>query len=163
MQLPTPNSTTPKRTPKFQLPILNQAALGGWTFGNWDSFWELGVGVLELTQLQRTPDPLLKLFAIAAAEREARPVLQEDHVLAVEPGLQLSYAFDVDDVGAVDAVEGVGVELRLERVHRFPEQMCVGADVQLDVIARRFDPVDFVRADEEHASTGLDHESLETV
>ena len=39
--------------------------------------------------LDRPPDPLLQLLAIAAAERQPRAVPQEHDVLAVEPGLQL--------------------------------------------------------------------------
>ena len=35
------------------------------------------------------------------------------------------------------------------------------ADMELDVVARRLDPVDFVGADEEDAAAGLDDEALE--
>ena len=37
------------------------------------------------------------------------------------------------------------------------------ADMELDVVARRLDPVDFVGADEEHAAAGLDDEALQPV
>ena len=61
----------------------------------------------------------------------------------------------------MDAEEGVGVELRFDGVHRLAEEVGVGADVQLDVVAGGFDPVDFVGADEEDAAAGLDDEAFE--
>ena len=51
------------------------------------------------------------------------------------------------------------IELRFDGVHRLAEQVRVGADVQLDVVAGRLDPVDLVGADEEHAAAGLDDEA----
>ena len=63
----------------------------------------------------------------------------------------------------VNAVEQVGIELLLDGVHRFAEQVRLGADVQLDVIAGRFNPFDLAGPDEEHASAGFDDESLERV
>src|SRR5262245_47688168 len=94
-------------------------------------------------KLERPPYPVRQLTLIAPAEGEPGAVSKEDYVLAVEPRLQLFHSFDVDDVRAVDAEEAVGVELGFDRVHRFPEEMRFGADVQLDVVARGFDPVDF--------------------
>ena len=89
------------------------------------------------------------------------PLFRKTTILAVEPRLQLADALDVDDVGAVDAEEQVGIELRLDRVHRLAEQVRVGADVELDVVAGRLDPVDLAGADEEHAAAGLDDEPFE--
>ena len=54
-----------------------------------------------------------------------------------------------------------GVELRLDGVHRLAEQVRVGADVQLDVVAGRLDPVDLVGAHEEDAAARLDDEAIE--
>ncbi len=60
--------------------------------------------------LERPSEAFLQLLAIAAAQRQACAVLEEHHVLAVEPGLQLANALDVDDMRAVDAVERVGMQ-----------------------------------------------------
>ena len=48
-----------------------------------------------------------------------------------------------------------------DRVHRLAEQMRVGADVQLDVVAGRLDPVDLVGAHEEDAAARLDDEAID--
>ena len=63
--------------------------------------------------LQRAADALLQLLTVAAAERQARPAFQADHVLPVERRLELADAFDVHDVRTVDAVEQVRIELLL--------------------------------------------------
>ena len=54
-----------------------------------------------------------------------------------------------------------GIELRLDRVHGLAEEVRVGADVQLDVVAGGLDPVDLVGPDEEDAAARLDDEPLE--
>src|SRR5204863_160701 len=56
--------------------------------------------------------------------------------------------------------EYVGRRLRFDRVHRFANQVRVGADVELDVVARGLDPVDLAGADEEDAAARLDDEAI---
>src|SRR4051812_37675086 len=113
-----------------------------------------------LTGLNAAADPFLQPLAVAAAEREARAVLEEHHVLAVEPRLQLADLLDVDDVAAMDADEHLWGELRFHRVHRLADQVRVVADVELDVVAGSLDPVDFAGADEEDPAARLDDEAI---
>jgi hypothetical protein len=63
----------------------------------------------------------------------------------------------------MDAEEEVRIELGFDRVHRLAKQVRLGADVQLDVVAGRVNPLDLGRAHEEHASAGFHHEPLERV
>src|SRR5262245_41783549 len=100
-------------------------------------------------RLYRPTDAVLQALAVAAAEGEPGAVLEEHDVFAVEPRLQLADLLDVDDVAAVNADERLRRELSLDRVHRLANQVRVVADVQLDVVAGRFDPVDLGRANEE--------------
>ena len=53
-----------------------------------------------------------------------------------------------------------GLSLRLDRGHRLAQQMPLGADVEPDVVAGGFDPVDFVRAQEEQPAAGFHDEPL---
>ena len=54
-----------------------------------------------------------------------------------------------------------GIQAGFDGVHRLAEQMRVGADVKLDVVAGRLDPVDFVVAHEEDPAAGLDDETID--
>ena len=56
-----------------------------------------------------------------------------------------------------------GSSRSFEGVHRLAEEVPLGTDVQLDVVAGRFNPVDLVRAHEKDASAGFDDEPLETL
>src|SRR5215207_10071456 len=103
----------------------------------------------------------LELMAKAAAELEARVVLEDDDVVAVRMRVQLFDALDVDEARTVDAYETVGVELRLQLRERGAVQVLAPASVKLHVDACRLDPVHVARRQEEHAAAGLDEQPFE--
>src|SRR5207249_4470665 len=84
---------------------------------------------------ERLAERLLQLAAVAAAQGEARAVLQDDDVLPVEHGLHLAYAFDVDERGAVDAYEARRVNLRFETADRLAQEIRGRPRVQAHVVA----------------------------
>ena len=86
--------------------------------------------------------------------------MEQDHVLAVEPGLQFLDALGVDDAGAVDAEEALRIEPRFHLVHRLAEQVRLLLQVQADVVAGGLDPVDVVGAHEEHAAAGFHDQAI---
>src|SRR5205085_4892509 len=104
---------------------------------------------------------LLEFAAIAAAQSEARAVVQDDDILAVEHGLHLAYAFDVDERGAMDAQETCRVNLRFETADRFAQQISRRPDVQTDVVAVSFDPINFGSFEKEDAPAGFHDDTFE--
>src|SRR5687767_12440710 len=110
--------------------------------------------------LEAALELFLKLLAVAAAQRQTRAVLQDHHVLAVEPRLQLFHALGVDDARAVDAHEAAAVEARIHAVHRLAEEMRLLAEVKAHVVARRFVPVELIPPQEYHTSSGLSEPAI---
>lgn len=110
--------------------------------------------------LQCCPKQLRQSAAIASAHRQLRSIPHDDHVLSVEPGLQLFDFFDVHEGRAVDADEEGGIEFLLYGAHSFPEQVCFVSNVQAHIITSGFNPIDLIVLKEEHAPTGFHDESL---
>src|SRR6266480_2528398 len=104
-----------------------------------------------------------EMLFVAARELQAGPVVQDDHVLAAEIGLQLLDPLDVYDGRPVDAHEPRGVELRFEMLHGFAQRVPGAARMDLDVVALRFDPVDVLDAEDGHATARLDRETLQVL
>src|SRR5262245_66570683 len=59
----------------------------------------------------------------------------------------------------MQAREPAADELRFEMLHRVAQQVSRLADVHLDVIAGRFDPVDLGNVDEENPAAGTDDQA----
>src|SRR5512143_4189413 len=78
----------------------------------------------------------------------------------MEPWLELLDVIDVDDRRAMDTDERLGVELRLHVLHAFAQEVGVALRVDLDVVARRLDPIDLLGPNEEHATARLDDQAL---
>src|SRR5688572_29762311 len=66
--------------------------------------------ITRSTDSEALPKPLLKLLAVASAQCKPGAVLQHHHIFTVEPRLHFLDAVGVDDAGAVDADEPLGVE-----------------------------------------------------
>src|SRR6187549_3051675 len=73
--------------------------------------------------------------AVAAAERQAGVVVEDDGELAVEHRLELADALQVDQGRAVDADEGHGIELRLERGQGLAHQVVAAGGAYARVVA----------------------------
>src|SRR5262245_25176509 len=110
---------------------------------------------------KRLPQPLLQLLPIAAAQRQSSTVVQDHDVLAVEPGLQLLDPIRVDDPRPMNANESARVQPRFHVVHRLAEEVRVFAQVQTHIVARRFNPIELVGPQEEHAAARLHHQPIE--
>src|SRR5437660_3351413 len=95
------------------------------------------------------------VVAEATAQGEARSRVQDHHGVAVKPGLDFAHAIDVDERRAADAAELPGVEPLFERGEGRPQHVRAVADVEPDVVPRRFDPIDLGRLDERAASVLL--------
>src|SRR5437667_232382 len=110
--------------------------------------------------LQRLAEPLLKAFAVAAAERHFDAVPEEHRRFAAERRTQLLDLLDVDDGRAMDADELPRIELRFEAVHRFAKQVRVLPDMEAHVVAGRFAPFYLGGANEMHAARGANEEAF---
>ena len=85
------------------------------------------------------------MFAVIAAESELRAVAKDDPPVVARPGLQFLDAVEVDQTGAVNAREFTRVELRGQVRQRFADQRRLFAEMDADVIAFGFDPVNSAR------------------
>src|SRR6185503_372169 len=75
--------------------------------------------------------------------------LEDRHVVAVGGELELAHAVDVDDRGAVDAYEALGVEARLEVADGAAHQVGAAVDaVDAHVVVGGVDPLDVIDAQE---------------
>src|SRR6187455_812271 len=102
--------------------------------------------------LEAFPQLLLQLVSIAATERQARAVAQDDDVFAVEPGLQFLDALGVDDARAMNANEALRIQARFHTIHRLAEEMRFLAQMEAHVVAGRLDPIQIAGAQEEHTT-----------
>src|SRR5690606_37409473 len=78
---------------------------------------------------------------------------------AVEPRLDLADAGDVHDRRTVDAYEVVRGKRRLERRERLPDDVRLVLRVDLDVVARRLEPLDVLDVQEGHAPARSDRQA----
>ena len=69
------------------------------------------------------PQPALQLRAVSAAEREFGPILENDSVIAMSPWLELVYPVGVDDGGAMDTYEILGIKSLQELPYCGPVQV----------------------------------------
>src|SRR5689334_10660348 len=98
-----PGSGTPLRNSRRGSPPRRcRAWLARWTDGPL-----AGVGTVidfarSSARLESATDSILQLLAVAAAQRQSRAAGEKDYVLAVEPRLQFTDTFDIDDVRAVN-------------------------------------------------------------
>src|SRR5688500_984500 len=117
----------------------------------------LSRGVRSTRSLQQ----LLQTFTITAARRETGTALENDHVIALEQRLELADLVDTNDGRAMDADEVRRIQLRFQRSHRFAQQVFLATRMQAHVIRRGFDPVDFIDAQNDDATTGTHNEALD--
>src|SRR5688572_5266528 len=80
--------------------------------------------------------------------------MQDGDVIAVKKGLELSYPLHVDDRGSVHPNKLVGIESAFEVFQGFPQDVMFLAGVNLYVIPRGLDPVDFGDR-QKHDSAGV--------
>src|SRR5262249_17629687 len=109
----------------------------------------------------QNPGPLeAKAPTIGFAEPEAASIMQHHFIVAAKHGLQFLYPLEVYDHRAMDAREGLGIELLLEARHCFAVEVLLLAHVQAHVIARSLDPVDFRKPEEESPAAGVNKDAL---
>src|SRR5258706_51052 len=82
-------------------------------------------------------------FTQAAGHVEASAVLQQDGALAWADRLDLTNSGEIHNVRAADAHESGGSKPGLHGAGGFPHNVPFFAGMEHDVIARRFDVVDF--------------------
>src|SRR5881394_3485753 len=97
----------------------------------------------------------LETLAGAAADRDARAVFEDDDAVAFEERLKFFDAVKVDDGRTMCAEELRRVEALLQLADAAAKHMCLSADVQVQIIAHRFDPIDFGGLDKHDPARGL--------
>ena len=75
-------------------------------------------------------------------------------------GDDLGHAVEIDDGAAVHTLESQRQQALVDACHCFSQRIHTIADVQVDVVAARFDPVDLVDAHEKLAAEFLDEEAI---
>src|SRR5439155_5413184 len=85
----------------------------------------------------------------------------DDFVVSVKPRLQLFDALEIDHGGAVDAEEFIRMKPGFEIVHGIAQQMHITADMEAQIVAGGFNPVDFLGAQEKDAPARLDHQPVQ--
>src|SRR5262245_19926241 len=105
------------------------------------------------------PQSLLELRSEAAADGHALSVGEDENGLAVEERLDLPDPVDVDDRSSVNPQENAGIQSRLQLVHRLADQSRDLSGMDVDVVARRLDPVDVPHAEDLDAPVGFDEQA----
>lgn len=90
-------------------------------------------------------------IAVARAGRHTGSVAQDDHEVAAEPTLHLANRREIDDSGPAHTYELPVRKSAFDGGYCFADPVLRGPDVNHDVVAVRFDPVDVTRLDEPHA------------
>ena len=116
-------------------------------------FWTLG------SFAEKTFDRV----ALITGHAEFLAALQEDDVAALEPGLHLAHAADIDDGGAMDADELARVEFFHERLEGLSDVVGAAADMEARIVSFGLDPVDVGDGDELNAAANGDGEALQIV
>src|SRR6266550_3637155 len=96
-----------------------------------------------------------------AREGQLRAVLQDDAILPMKPWLQFLDEIESDDRRAMDTHKLPGIKLRLKTTNRFTKQVSFLAAVDGDIVALRFDPIDFTRFQEVDTARSFDYQTLE--
>jgi hypothetical protein len=76
-------------------------------------------------------------------------------VFGVKKWMQFADAPDIYDERAMDAQEFARIEAGFQAVHRRVQQVGFRANVNFDVTARRFDPVNFVHIQKQNPPCGV--------
>src|SRR3954463_16760917 len=98
--------------------------------------------------------------AVGAPDLHLAAALQHQKAFAVGVGLHLPHLVEVDDAGAVDALEAARVEALLEVLHRLAEDQSVVAGVDAHIVAGRVDLLDRIDVDAEDLAAVLDVDEL---
>src|SRR5438132_6627433 len=96
--------------------------------------------------------PSVDARAIPAAHREFFAIYQHDRIFAVGFGAHLFYMLQVNDGGAMDAEEHVGVELLFEAGHGLAQQMGLVLGADAHVVFFGADPANVGDGEEDDAS-----------
>jgi hypothetical protein len=75
--------------------------------------------------------------------------------------LYFFHSLEIDDRGAMDAKKPGRIELRFEFRHCFAKQMSFDAGMQIDVVIRCFNPIDFFRFHKEDPAVFLYQETVD--
>ena len=121
------------------------------------ALWDLTKMFARSRKASSTVFSKIQTAAIRSAQRQFLIIAKDDYVVAAEPRLQLLDPFGINYCGSMDAREAFGIQLRFELRHRLPVQMFLFSRVQTHVVSCRFNPIDLIGAQEEHASTIADH------
>ena len=100
---------------------------------------------------------LPQLVSVSAAPGQARSVTQNHSMGSVQEGSDLLDSIGVDDRGSMDAQKTRLIQPRLQPVHLFADQVRLPADMDSDVVAFSFDPVDVGNAQKKQTSARPDH------
>src|SRR5207249_941341 len=80
-------------------------------------------------RLQGLSQPPLELRPVSAAEGKLGPILEYDHVVTMGPRLQLEYSLRINNGGAMDTHELLGVKPLDELPYSGPIQVCLWPNV----------------------------------
>src|SRR5581483_179346 len=118
--------------------------------------WPTFGGLAHAGGFEHTPQTIFR----SARRHESRAVDEDDGVLPVEERLQFADALRVDDGRPVNADEAIRIQCRLHPLHRLAQQVGVGADVEADVVALGFDPIDLFDLEKVDPPRRFDHQPL---
>src|SRR5229473_2860358 len=103
-------------------------------------------------------DQASQSLAVGAAGSELCSIAQEDRVLTMEPRLESLDAVEIDHRRSMDAQKAIGIQSFLEALQTVSKQVLLRANMDLDVIAERLEPIDFGDSDEIDPLLGSDRD-----
>src|ERR1035437_348094 len=114
----------------------------------------------EYLLLAKLVDQLVNLGAISAPERQLAAGAQDDDELAAAARLDLQHHAQVDDHGAVDAHKLYRRQRLFQRTDFFAHREHALLRVELDVVGRRLDPLDFGGPQENNFTAAAHHQTI---
>ena len=103
----------------------------------------------------RFEQPLEPLIA-TAADREPGSAFQNGDTVAFKEWMKFFDSIEIDDSGAVDAEKLVRIKAFFQFAHASAQEMCLAADVQIQIVTHGLDPIDLARLDEQNPSASFD-------
>ena len=107
-----------------------------------------------------------KLFRhriFVTAHPQLLAILQQDHVVAVKPGLDFTDAVNVDDGRAVDAREVARIKLPVQGRERGANLVAALAHMQAAVVSFRLNPIDLSGLHQQNAVVFCDREAFKVL
>jgi len=101
-----------------------------------------------------------EFLLVSSAGSQFCPIQQQDNVIPVEPGLKFFDSVNIDNRCPMNPHKLARPELLLHLGHSLAQQMRFAANVEFDIVTRRFYPIYFIKSEKKNASGGFHQDPI---